>query len=177
MKHFKFFILFTLIINLMLSGNLYSKKKEKLLKVGAVDLQKVFKKSPGKKIAKDHLEKKRKSFEDENKKREEKIKKAKKEYENNKSNLTDNEKESAQLEIKKQTIDLKEYVQVSNQKLEDEENKLLEPVIDDIKKAVEAVSMMYGYDIILDKSAYILYIDKEFDITDEVVTQLEGMYK
>ncbi len=177
MKHFKFFILFTLIINLMLSGNLYSKKKEKLLKVGAVDLQKVFKKSPGKKIAEDHLEKKRKSFEDEKKKREEKIKKAKKEYENNKSNLTDNEKESAQLEIKKQTIDLKEYVQVSNQKLEDEENKLLEPVIDDIKKAVEAVSMMYGYDIILDKSAYILYIDKEFDITDEVVTQLEGMYK
>ncbi len=177
MKHFKFFILFALIINLMLSGSLYSKKKEKLLKVGAVDLQKVFKKSPGKKIAEEHLEKKRISFEDEKKKKEEKINKLKKEYKSKKSNLSDNEKEEAQLEIKKQNIELKEYIQVSNQKLEDEENKLLAPVLEDIKNAVEAVSKMYGYDIILDKSSYILYIDKEFDITDEVVTQLKEIYK
>ncbi len=177
MRHVKYFLFLILAFNLMMCPEVYSAKKEKIIKIGAVDLQKVFNKSPGKIIAEEQLDKKRKSFEDEKKRREETIKKLKKDYEGKKLTLNDNEKEKAQLEIKKKTLELKEYVMTSNQKLEEEEDKLLAPLIDDIKDVIRSVSILYGYDIILDKSTYILYIDKEYDITDEVIEQLKGKYK
>ncbi len=177
MKHFKLFVFVTLIFCLTLISNLYSQKAEKLVKIGAVDLDEVFDKSPGKKIAEEALEKKRKSFEKEKEKKENEIKKLQEKFENRKLTLSENEREKEELAITKKLRDLQDYIESSNQKLEEEENKLLEPLIDDIKDVIRAVSIKYGYDIILDKSTYILFIDKEFDITDEVIKELEGKYK
>ena len=177
MKRFKLSIFVTLVFSLILINDIYSQKAEKLIKIGAVDLQKVFDKSPGKKIAEEALEKKRKNFEKEKEGKEKEIKTLKDKYENRKLTLSESEREKEELVITKKMRELQDYIESSNQKLEEEENKLLEPLIDDIKDVIRAVSIKYGYDIILDKSTYILFIDKEYEITSEVIEELKGKYK
>lgn len=175
-KIFIFFVIFSLSL-LFSFGFLYAKKAEKLVKVGAVDLQKVFEASPGKQVAKEQLDKKREQFENEKKKKEEKIKELQDEFERKKYTMDDNEKEKKGLEIRALKIELKEFINKSNETLIAEEDKLLEPLVDDIKDVIRAVSIKYGYDIILDKSTYILFIDKEYDITQEVLNELKVKYK
>jgi len=161
----------------VLIPNIYSQKAEKLIKIGAVDLQKVFEKSPGKKIAEEALQKKRKQFDKEKKKKEKEIQKMKDKFEKKKLTLSEQEKAEQELAITKKVKELRKFIEESNNKLEEEENKLLEPLVDDIKDVIKAVSIKYGYDMILDKSTYILYIDKEFDITDEVLKELKAKYE
>ncbi|MDD5065690.1 MAG: OmpH family outer membrane protein [bacterium] len=156
---------------------LSAKKAEKLVKIGAVDLQKVFEKSEGRKIAEAQLDKKREEFEKQKGTKEDEIKKLKEDLEGKKSSLSSGEKEKIELDIKTKMLDLKMFIEDSNNKLMEEENKLLEPLVNDIKDVIRAVSIKYGYDIILDKSTYILYIDKEFDITEDVLTELSVKYK
>ncbi|MBU1076231.1 MAG: OmpH family outer membrane protein [Spirochaetes bacterium] len=177
MKNFKYLVLIMIILSLFSLNDLIAKKAEKLVKIGAVDLQKVFEKSPGKIIAEEQLEKTREKYDDQKKKKEEEIKDLTEKYDNKKFTLSDSEKEKAQLEIQKKTVELKEFILSSNKKLEEEEDKLLTPLIDDIKDVIRAVSIKYGYDIILDKSTYILFIDKEFDISNEVIDELKIKYK
>lgn len=164
-------------IVLCMCNPLSAKKAERLIKVGVVDIQKVFAKSPGKKIAEEALEKKREKYEKEKVDKVKDIKDLQEEYENKKYTMDDNEKEKMQLEIDKKKLELKQYIEKSNEKLEKEENKLLAPIIDDIKDVIRAVSIKYGYHIILDKSTYVLYYDKEFDITKEVLNELKVKYK
>lgn len=177
MKNFKILLIVIIILNIISIIDLDAKKSEKLIKIGAVDLQKVFNKSAGKKLAEEQLDKKREKYEKTKTKKVEEIKDLTEEYENKKLTMSDNEKEEAQIKIKKKGLELKEHIINSNTKLEEEENKLLEPLIDDIKDVIRAVSIKYGYDIILDKSTYILFIDKEFDITKEVIKELKVKYK
>jgi Skp family chaperone for outer membrane proteins len=165
------------IFALQLNVNAQKKSREKLVKIGAVDLQKVFEKSPGKKIAEEQLEKKREEFESKRTKSEEDIKELQAEFDSKKYDMSDDERKKAEMNIDTKTLDLKKYIDESNSKLEAEENKLLEPIVQDIKDVIRSVSILYGYDIILDKSTYILYIDKNFDITDEVIDQLKVKYK
>lgn len=166
-----------LLFLLTAASSAYSKKAEKLVKIGAVDLQRVFEKSEGRRIAESQLDKKREDFEKQKKSKEDEIKKLKEEYESKKSSLSSGEKEKLEMDIKSKTLDLKMFIDDSNSKLLEEENKLLEPLVNDIKDVIRAVSIKFGYDIILDKSTYILYIDKEFDITDDVLTELAVKYK
>jgi len=141
----------------MLSINSLYGRKEKLIKVGCVDLQKVFERSEGKRLAEKHLNKMRDDFA----KKKEKMEEA----------------DAMELKIERKLMELRKFIDKSNQKLEDEENKLLEPLIEDIKDVVKAVSIKYGYNMILDKSTYVLYVDKDLDITDDVIDELKAKYR
>lgn len=169
---------FTVIIIFILLNNLLyaSKKREKLVKIGVVDIQEVWDASAGRKIAEEELDKQVKKLEVQKTKKEEEIKKLQAEYENKKLTMSDNDKVKAELEIKKRTIELKEFIESSRKKMEEEENILKAPLLDDIKAVVRAVSILNGYDIIL-KSTSIMFIDKEFDITNEIIDQLKVKYK
>ncbi len=164
-------------ISLFLAFNSYAKRAEKIVKIGAVDLQKVFYKSPGKKLAEEKLDKVRKDLEKKKKLKEDEIKKLQTEYSNKRLVLNDTERQKKELEIQTKILELKQYIEKSNKTLEDKENEFLEPVIQDIKDVIRAVSIKYGYSIILDKSTYILYIEKEYDITDDVLKELKVKYK
>ncbi len=176
-KKFNIIFLCLIFFSLNLTINLRAKRAERIVKIGAVDLERVFEKSPGKALAEETLEKKREEFEKQKKEKEAEIKKLQTEYSNKKYVMNDTEREKMELEIQKKILDLKEFINKSNKNLEDLENKLLEPVIEDIKDVIRAVSIKYGYSIILDKSTYILYIDSEYDITDEVIDELKVKYK
>lgn len=157
-------------------NDLYA-RKERLIKVGCVDLQKVFEKSPGKKLAEQHLKKMKEDMEKKKKAKEEKIRKLLTEYSNEYEDMSDDKREAMELQIQRLKMELRKFIDESNEKLAAEEEKLLEPLIEDIKDVIKAVSIKYGYNIILDKSTYILYVDKEYDITDEVLAELKVKYK
>ncbi|MBN1897950.1 MAG: OmpH family outer membrane protein [Spirochaetes bacterium] len=155
----------------------YARKAERLTKIGVVDLSKVFEGSEGKKMAEEHLEKLKEEMEKKKKEKEEEIEKLKEDYEDDKGEMDDKQKETKHLEIQRKLMELREFIEKSNKKLADEEEKLLEPLIKDIKDVIKAVSIKYAYNIILDKSTYVLYVDKDYDITDEVLEELKAKYK
>lgn len=167
-------IIFTFCLNV---NNGFSAKAEKIVKVGAVDLQKVFENSQGKKIAEEQLDKDRAAFEKDKKTKEDEIKALKDDFETKKFTLSDSDKQKMDLTIRQKTVELKEFIEKSNDSLTKEEDKLLAPLIDDIKDVIRAVSIKFGYDIILDKSTYILFINKDFDITQDVIDELKAKYK
>ncbi len=181
MKRIIYFLFSMLIINLITLNYLYPQRKKsnkfKNLKIGSIDLNKVFKIYPGKKAADEKLEEKRKKFIAEKEKRLKAIQKLKEDLENKKSTLNDKEKNNTQSNIKKKVTDLKKYIENSNKELTKIEDELIVPIVEKIKKIIRAVSMKHKYNIILDKEAYILYIDKKFDITDEVIKEIEGEKK
>ncbi len=170
-------IIIILILTFFLVNLVYARKAERLIKVGCVDLQKVFEKSPGKKLAEQHLKKLRDEMEKKKKEKEKEIKELQTEYSNNYEDMSDSQREAKELEIQRKLMELRKFIDESNEKLAAEEEKLLEPLIEDIKDVIKAVSIKYGYNIILDKSTYILYVDKDFDITDEVLEELKVKYK
>jgi Skp family chaperone for outer membrane proteins len=170
-------IYFSSLCIIIISFNAYARKAERLVKIGCVDLNKVFELSEGKKIAENYLNKLKSDMLATKSKKEEEIKKLQTEYSNNYKNWDSDEREKKSLEIKQKIIELKEFIDQSNKKLEEEEAKLIEPIIEDIKDVIKAVSLKYGYSIIIDKSTYVLYVDKDFDITDEVIEELKVKYK
>jgi len=99
--------LFALSIN-----SLYA-KKEKLIKVGCVDLQKVFERSEGKKLAENHLNKMRDGFASKKNKMEEEIKALQSDYSNKKDDMNDDEREKMELTIERKLRDLQNYIDES----------------------------------------------------------------
>lgn len=175
MKQVKLILILSL--SFLFASNLFARKAEKLIKIGCVDLHKVFEKSAGKKIAEEHLNKMKMEMEKKKEQKEEEIKKLQSEYSNNVEDWSDALKEAKELEIQRKLKELRDFIEESNKKLEAEQDKLLEPLIEDIKDVIKAVSIKYGYNIIIDKSTYVLFVDKDLDITDEVLDELEVKYK
>lgn len=56
---------------------------------------------------------------------------------------------------------------------ENKQKQLLDPLLETINKAIEAVALEGNYDLVLTMQSGIAYIKPEFDITDKVLEQLE----
>ena len=182
MKRIIYLVFSILIINLITLNYLYPQKKRKSdkfknLKIGSVDLNKIFKIHPEKRAADKKMDDKRNKIIVEKEKRLEEIQKLKENFENKKLTFNDKERNKAQDNINKKVADFKKYIENSNKELKKIEDELIVPIVDKIKKIIRSVSMEHKYNIILDKEAYILYIDKKFDITDEVIKEIEGEKK
>jgi outer membrane protein len=79
------------------------------------------------------------------------------------------EKKQSQLEAK--ISDLNEFDRDTRQQLLNKKNDMFREVVDDIQKVVNGLGEKEKYDFILD-SRNIMYGREEFDLTDEVVSQL-----
>ena len=176
----KYLIFIILALNFIFLTDVYSakkKKKHKQMKIGTVDLEKVFENSKKKKAADGKLEGKRKSFESGKDKKIEEIRKLKDDYENTKLSLTDAQKITSRDNIKKKVKELQEYIDKSKKELEKMEKEVLAPIIDEIQYAIKSVSLAKRFDLIIDKKTYILFIKPRYDITDDVIREITGDVK
>ena len=80
-----------------------------------------------------------------------------------------------EIERKKQGRDL--VVQQGNASLADKQQKLLDPILAEMKNVIKKLAMKEGYDIVLEKRLIVLYINPEFDITSKVTVMLDDVYK
>lgn len=76
-------------------------------------------------------------------------------------------------EIDNKIAALQQYDQETRQQLLTKKNDMFKEVIDDIQKIVEGIGKASGYDYVLD-SRNVMYGKPEFDLTGQVVTQLNA---
>ncbi|MBD3380343.1 MAG: hypothetical protein GF408_07785 [Candidatus Omnitrophica bacterium] len=76
-----------------------------------------------------------------------------------------------QAEIDRKLAELQTYDRETRQELLNKKNEMFRNVIDDIQKVVNEIGTKGGYTYILD-SRNIMFADEQFDLTDQVIKQL-----
>jgi len=75
--------------------------------------------------------------------------------------------------FEKKRADYMQFREGIDQRAEQEYNAKMKPITDQIKTIVERIGKEKGYGLILDSSALgVVYIDPDFDLTDEVLVAL-----
>lgn len=90
--------------------------------------------------------------------------------------LTREQYEAAQHSLQAQQQDLQNLQERLGNELQEEQAKALKEQLDSINNFINAYNKSKGYNIILRKEAT-LYIDKAFDITNDIINGLNKRYK
>ena len=147
----------------------------RLLKIGYVDLDLVLNSYPGYKDIKLRLFNEKLSIDKELEKIQDELKSLENDYNNIKNNISEDEKLRRQSEInykKEQLLIIKDNYESNLESLKEE---LLNPIISNISIYIQKIGKEKGYSYIFKKTGDILlYYDKEFDITKDVISRLES---
>mgnify|MGYP006271756465 CR=1 FL=1 len=74
-------------------------------------------------------------------------------------------------ELERQIFEYKQEEMEARKQLDSEKEQALLPVIEELKGIVEEVAKAEGYSIILNKK-YLVYVDPAFEITEQVIAQM-----
>lgn len=138
--------------------------------VGKVDVQKVLVTVNQGTAVRDQL---KRSFDDKQKQLkddEDKIRKMQDDYQKKASVLNDKEKSKKEKEIQDRIIAIQQKTQNFQKEIQDMEQKLKTPILENVKKIVDEVAKESNVDLVYEAAtAPILYAKEEKDLTDEVV--------
>lgn len=136
-------------------------------KIGYVDSRRAFQEYERKKSVEAELNGLSKGYQQQRAKKIEAITKLRDEAEL----LSEEARAEKQKEINARVAELQEFDRKTRQELLAKQNEMLRVVIDDIQKVIDEMGKKGGYDYILDSQS-IRYAKEGFDITDEVIKQL-----
>lgn len=93
--------------------------------------------------------------------------------------LSGEERKTREEMLGNQRQQLEVYAQAIDNKIKEEDSKLMESVLNQVNSFVEGYAKENGYDIILGTttSGSILYGEERLDVTDEVLEALNGKYR
>ncbi len=138
--------------------------------VGKVDVQKVLITVNQGASVRDQL---KKTFDDKQKvlkDDEDKIRKLQDDYSKKASVLNDKEKAKKEKEIQEKIVAIQQKTQSFQKDIQDMEQKLKTPILENVKKVVDEVAKNQGVELVYEAAtAPILYAKEEKDLTDEVV--------
>ncbi len=142
------------------------------LKIGYVDVAKVFEDSSRTKKAKADLDEEIKSREKIIREMEKEIRNLRKEFEDTKENLTEELKKEKEALIEEKSNQIQEFTNKAEEELSTKETQLSETIIGEIYNIIYSLGKAGSFSVILDKSN-IIYGDKNLDLTEEVIRRLE----
>ena len=100
------------------------------------------------------------------------------EYQTNYKTLSEKERGEKQMLVKKLEENLKNYTSVIREQANEKEKTMTEGVLNQINSYVEEYSKKKGYDFVIGGSnGNLLYGNKAYDITDEVLQAINKEYK
>jgi outer membrane protein len=100
------------------------------------------------------------------------------EYQSSYKTLTNTEREEKQSLVKKLEDNLKNYTAVIQKQAQEKEKTITDGVLNQINSYVEQYAKKQGYDIVIGgANGSLIYGDKAFDITDEVLQVLNKQYQ
>ncbi|MDP4266135.1 MAG: OmpH family outer membrane protein [Bacteroidota bacterium] len=164
-------IKFGLILSVVLfSGSLFSQTKVKL---GHIDSNVLLQSMPGRDSVKSKLEKHAKSLESQLKTMSSEFESKYQDFQSNQSTMTDLIKQTKQKELEELQQRIQSFQQQAEDDLKKNESKLLTPIINKAKKAIEEVGKENGYTYIFDSSVgVLLYFDQGDDVMPLVKKKL-----
>jgi outer membrane protein len=104
---------------------------------------------------------------------------AKNQYINTAAKLSANERMQQEKSLTQQQGQLIQYSNAIDQKIEEEDNKMMQEVLNQINSFVEGYAVKNNYSVILGTtlSGSLLYGDKSLDVTDNLLVELNNHYK
>ncbi len=161
-----------LIILIILVGVNLSHSAIKLVRIGVVDLDRVFSAYPGISDIQKKLKDERDKYEIEINKRKEEINVLETSLTN--QNITEAERNSRNAEIEFKKRKLNEYVNEANSNLISLKDEMTKSIYQKINQVIQRIGMEKGYSIIFKRSSdAILFLDKEVDITADIISSLK----
>lgn len=138
------------------------------LKIGVVNVEKIYADYEKAKSVRDEIQSKRKEKQDELSKKQSELKKLKEEYDQKKGKLKGEEKEKYEKKINDLTAEINTFVNLTNRQLIDENRKKTQELLNDIAKVIQDYASKNGYDLIIDKKS-LPYFNPSFDISEEII--------
>ncbi|MCK4905937.1 MAG: OmpH family outer membrane protein [Spirochaetes bacterium] len=172
MKYFIVIFILIMFVSLVYPITTSSSALKHIIKIGVVNIEKVFSEYAAKSKAAYGLRKKKAEFAKEIKKELVLIKKMEKEFKEQRSDLSDSEKRRRMSEIEFKKEELTNLIARRNKQLSREEKKLSSPILKEIKAAIRIVANREGVKLVLDSRSYVLYYDRTLDLTDKVVRRI-----
>lgn len=146
-----------------------------LIKIAYVDVEEIFEDYPGTDDVMDELTEQKTEYQAEIAEMKEEIANLELQYELNFNSLTDDERQRRESEIEYKKEALYEYIEDANTALVALKDTLTDPIYLKIISVIQEVAAEEGYSYVFkESSSAFLYLDDEYDITDEVMDRLES---
>lgn len=165
-------VLSTIIITLLLTSLAYTKE----LKIGVVDVERVYNEYEKAKSAREEIQKERTEKQIELSKKQAELKRLVDEYNQKKSKLKEDEMKNYEKKINDLTTEINTFVRLTNQQLIEENRKKTQALLNDIAKVIQDYASKNGYDLIVDKKS-LPYFSNSFDISEEIIKILNQKVK
>jgi len=148
------------------------------LKIAVVDTDKAIKESIWGKKAIEELERETEKWQEKGNQLDKEMAELEENLAKQRNFLDDKEAEQKLLdEIDSKRIEGRTLIQQGNAYLSGKREELLEPILEETNNLIKKLSMEEGYDIVLEKQLFVLYLNPELDITSQVVVMLDKVYK
>ncbi len=147
-------------------------QRDKIIKIGYIDIQKVLRTySQGKRVV-DYLKNLKNSYETKKISLEKEIKNLENELESKAKNLNEDQVRNylTKIEAKRKELDI--FIKNANQDIDKKEKEMLKPLYQKILKTIREEAPKMRFNFIID-SKYVLVADPELDITNRMIRILE----
>lgn len=165
-------ILSVLCLLVAVSGAVSAASLKDIIKIGVVDVEKLFKEYATRSKAARDLQLKRQQYAKEVNIKKKDIQKLEQQFLKEKAGLSSTEVMRRQMEIDFQKSQLLQLIDKRNKQLADEERKLTAPIQKEIYSAIRSVAQTQGIKIVLDSRNYVAYYDYTLDLTELVQNRL-----
>lgn len=143
------------------------------LKIAFVDARRAVSGSKQGKAAKEQLDSVSSKKQAELRPREEELKRVTEEFESQRFVLSKDALQEREIDILKKRRDLERDFQAAQEELEIEQRKIMDPLLREVRAAVQKVGEAKGFTVILERgSPGVLYFEDGLDITDLVIQNL-----
>lgn len=143
-----------------------------IIKVGVVDMSKVFAEYASKSEASKNVREKKARYAKEIRNEAAIIRKMESELKDRMAGASDSERRRRSAEIEFKKDELASLVTRRNAEIEKEERDVTQPILEEIYEAVRFVANKQGVKLVLDSRSYIIYHDIELDLTEQVLLRL-----
>ncbi|HPH01622.1 MAG TPA: OmpH family outer membrane protein [Spirochaetota bacterium] len=143
-----------------------------IIKIGVVDMGKLFSEYASKSEASKSVREKKARFVKEIRDEAAVIRKMESDLKDQMAGASDSERRRRIAEIEFKKDELASLVARRNAELEKEERDITQPILQEIYEAVRFVANKQGIKIVLDSRSYIAYHDIELDLTQQVILRL-----
>ncbi len=173
MKLVKMVIILLFLVPMTLSAA----KVKDIIKIGVVDMERLFNEYASKSKSARDLRKKKAEFAKEIKGKLQVIKKMASEFKKNSGSMSDSGRRRVAAEIDFKKNQLTAMIARKNRELSAEEKKLSKPILKEIYRQVQRVAKRNGFKMILESKTHVAYCDSELDITRKVLNRLRLIIK
>lgn len=142
-----------------------------LVKVGYIDIKRIFDEYTYTKEAASELQKELEAERSEIRKREDKLMKDEEELQGRIPLLTVEEKQKREDELAKRKKELRDYADDINRRIATKNDQLTRSIISDIVGVLKDIGVKEGYTLILERGS-VLYASEDIDLTDKVIKVL-----